>query len=94
MQTAQSGFGLLDAVVVAAYFVGTLWLGLKLGRKQKDAKDYFVGDHRPALVGHQFLGHRHGNECADVYLDSRARLRRQSGIPSGRVWIFWLDGSS
>lgn len=42
----QSGFTALDAVVLAAYFVGTLWLGLKLGRKQKDARDYFVGDRR------------------------------------------------
>ena len=39
----QSGFTLLDAAVLVAYFAATMWLGIKLGSKQKDARDYFVG---------------------------------------------------
>jgi SSS family solute:Na+ symporter len=38
-----SGFTLLDAFVLVAYFGATMWLGLRLGRKQKDSRDYFVG---------------------------------------------------
>ena len=37
-----SGFTILDGVVLVAYLVGTTGLGLWLGGKQKDAKDYFV----------------------------------------------------
>jgi solute:Na+ symporter, SSS family len=37
-------FTTLDAIVLVAYLVGTTSLGLYVGRKQKDAKDYFVAD--------------------------------------------------
>ena len=37
-------FSTIDAVVLVAYLAGTLTLGLYVGRKQKDAKDYFVAD--------------------------------------------------
>lgn len=37
-------FGMLDAGVLVAYLIGTLTLGLWVGRNQKDAKDYFVAD--------------------------------------------------
>jgi SSS family transporter len=40
------GFTLLDGTVLVAYFATTIWLGLKLGRRQQDARDYFVGDNR------------------------------------------------
>lgn len=33
---------LLDIIVVAAYLIGTTLLGIWVGRRQKDAKDYFV----------------------------------------------------
>jgi SSS family transporter len=36
---------LLDIAVLVAYLGGTTWLGLFLGRGQKDARDYFVADH-------------------------------------------------
>jgi SSS family transporter len=39
-----SHFTLLDAVVLVAYLGGTTWLGLRLGARQKDARDYFVAD--------------------------------------------------
>src|SRR5438270_1604800 len=35
---------MLDAVVLIAYLAGTTALGLYVGRRQKDAKDYFVAD--------------------------------------------------
>jgi SSS family transporter len=38
------GFGWLDALVLVAYLAGTTTLGLYLGRRQRDAKDYFVAD--------------------------------------------------
>ena len=38
------GFTWLDAVVLVAYLAGTTTLGLYLGRRQRDAKDYFVAD--------------------------------------------------
>lgn len=41
----NGGFGLLDGLVLVAYLVGTTGLGLWLGGKQKDAKDYFVASH-------------------------------------------------
>ena len=37
-------FTTIDAVVLVAYLAGTLTLGLYVGRKQRDAKDYFVAD--------------------------------------------------
>jgi solute:Na+ symporter, SSS family len=37
-------FTTLDALVLLAYLVGTVSLGLWVGRRQKDAKDYFVAD--------------------------------------------------
>lgn len=37
-------FTLLDVIVLVAYLGGTTALGLYLGRRQKDAKDYFVAD--------------------------------------------------
>src|SRR5258705_6206492 len=37
-------FTTLDAIVLIAYLAGTLTLGLYVGRRQKDAKDYFVAD--------------------------------------------------
>lgn len=37
-------FTLLDVLVLVAYLVGTTTLGLWLGRRQRDAKDYFVAD--------------------------------------------------
>ena len=40
----QSGFTALDLAVLVAYIAGTSWLGVRLGRNQKDAKDYFLAD--------------------------------------------------
>src|ERR1700732_664115 len=37
-------FTTLDAIVLVAYLVGTTTLGIYVGRRQKDAKDYFVAD--------------------------------------------------
>jgi solute:Na+ symporter, SSS family len=37
-------FTALDAIVLIAYLVGTTALGLWVGRRQRDAKDYFVAD--------------------------------------------------
>jgi len=37
-------FTTLDAIVLVAYLAGTTGLGLYVGRKQRDAKDYFVAD--------------------------------------------------
>ena len=37
-------FTTLDAIVLVAYLVGTTSLGLYVGRRQRDAKDYFVAD--------------------------------------------------
>lgn len=37
-------FGALDALVVVAYLAGTTWLGLRLGARQRTARDYFVAD--------------------------------------------------
>jgi SSS family transporter len=37
-------FTLLDAIVLVAYLAGTTALGLWVGRRQRDAKDYFVAD--------------------------------------------------
>lgn len=37
-------FTTLDAVVLVAYLAGTTALGLWVGRRQRDAKDYFVAD--------------------------------------------------
>src|SRR4029450_996803 len=37
-------FTALDAIVLVVYLVGTTALGLWVGRRQRDAKDYFVAD--------------------------------------------------
>ena len=37
-------FTALDAIVLIAYLAGTTALGLWVGRRQRDAKDYFVAD--------------------------------------------------
>ncbi len=38
------GLNALDFVVIAAYLVGVTLLGVWVGRRQRDAKDYFVAD--------------------------------------------------
>src|SRR5689334_18069885 len=38
------GLNALDLVVIAAYLVGITLLGVWVGRRQRDAKDYFVAD--------------------------------------------------
>src|ERR1044072_5554803 len=38
------GLDALDFVVIIAYLVGITLLGMYVGRRQKDAKDYFVAD--------------------------------------------------
>src|SRR5829696_5515720 len=40
----QRSFTLLDAIVLLAYLGGTTALGMWVGRRQKDAQDYFVAD--------------------------------------------------
>src|SRR5690348_11381236 len=40
----QHAFTLLDALVLLAYLGGTTALGMWVGRRQKDAQDYFVAD--------------------------------------------------
>lgn len=35
----------IDAFVVVAYLAGTTALGIRLGRSQRDARDYFIADH-------------------------------------------------
>jgi SSS family solute:Na+ symporter len=42
----RSSFTALDALVLAAYLAGTTWLGIYLGRNQRDARDYFVAGRR------------------------------------------------
>lgn len=42
----SGGFTGLDWMVLIAYLVGTTWLGIWLGRDQKDARDYFVASQR------------------------------------------------
>src|SRR5690242_21086585 len=38
------GLNALDFVVIIAYLVGITLLGIYVGRRQRDAKDYFVAD--------------------------------------------------
>src|SRR4029078_6974416 len=38
------GLNGLDSIVIVAYLVGITLLGMYVGRKQRDAKDYFVAD--------------------------------------------------
>src|SRR5215210_5117190 len=40
----QRTFTWLDAVVLVAYLSGTTALGMWIGRRQRDARDYFVAD--------------------------------------------------
>jgi len=42
----SGGFTGLDWLVLIAYLIGTTWLGIWLGRDQKDARDYFVASQR------------------------------------------------
>src|SRR5678816_2031119 len=38
------GLNALDLIVILAYLIGITALGIWVGRRQKDAKDYFVAD--------------------------------------------------
>jgi solute:Na+ symporter, SSS family len=40
----SSTFNLLDALVLLAYLAGTTGLGMWVGRRQRDSRDYFVAD--------------------------------------------------
>ncbi|MGI8620083.1 MAG: sodium:solute symporter [Gemmatimonadaceae bacterium] len=42
----RSAFTALDLFVLVAYLAGTTWLGIYLGRGQRDAKDYFIAGQR------------------------------------------------
>ena len=37
---------MIDWAVVLAYFAGTIWLGSRLGRGQRDLEDYFLAGRR------------------------------------------------
>ena len=39
-----SNFAAIDLVVLLAYLTGTTALGMWVGRRQRDARDYFVAD--------------------------------------------------
>ncbi len=41
----RNSFTALDLIVLVAYLGGTTFLGVYLGRNQKNARDYFVADH-------------------------------------------------
>jgi SSS family transporter len=41
---SETSFTLLDAVVLFAYLIATTWLGIRLGGRQKSARDYFVAE--------------------------------------------------
>ncbi len=42
----KGGFAAVDWVVLVVYLLGTTWLGVWLGRGQKDARDYFVASQK------------------------------------------------
>ena len=44
MTATLRGLNALDAVVIVAYLVGITALGIWVGRRQRDSKDYFVAD--------------------------------------------------
>src|SRR6185436_1147827 len=42
----KTNFTALDFIVLVSYLIATTFLGIWLGRNQKDSKDYFVAGHR------------------------------------------------
>ena len=70
-------FTALDAIVLVAYLAGTTALGLYVGRKQRDAKDYFVAGDLSDPHG----THRMCKEAIDLAL-------REITFPRPEVWLY------
>ena len=63
----KGGFGLVDLAVLVVYLLGTTALGVRLGRGQKGARDYFVADRLDPLVGGDLLRRRERDERTHVH---------------------------
>ena len=77
--------GLPTVALVLAYLVGINVLGARLGRGQKDARDYFLGNHAMPWGAVLRLDRRDRDVGADVSLGAGRRLHERLHVPAARL---------
>jgi SSS family transporter len=86
----------IDWVVVLAYFAGTIWLGNRLGRGQRDLEDYFLAGRRTpwfaaslSIVGTETSTLTFVGVPAIAYTGNLGFLQVAAGYVLGRLLVAW-----
>lgn len=87
---------LIDWAVVLAYFAGTIWLGSRLGRGQRDLEDYFLAGRRTpwlaaslSIVGTETSTLTFVGVPAIAYSGDLGFLQVAAGYVAGRFLVAW-----
>ncbi|MBT8479696.1 MAG: sodium:solute symporter [Gemmatimonadetes bacterium] len=86
----------IDWAVVLAYFAGTIWLGSRLGRGQRDLEDYFLAGRRTpwfaaslSIVGTETSTLTFVGVPAIAYTGNLGFLQVAAGYVLGRLLVAW-----
>jgi SSS family solute:Na+ symporter len=86
----------IDWAVVLAYFAGTIWLGSRLGRGQRDLEDYFLAGRRTpwfaaslSIVGTETSTLTFVGVPAIAYTGNLGFLQVAMGYVLGRLLVAW-----
>jgi SSS family transporter len=87
---------MIDWAVVLAYFAGTIWLGSRLGRGQRDLEDYFLAGRRTpwlaaslSIVGTETSTLTFVGVPAIAYTGNLGFLQVAAGYVLGRLLVAW-----
>ena len=64
----------IDTAVLLLYFIVIISIGLYMGRKEENLKDFALGGRRNSLVGHSRLANRRGDECRHFFWHAGGRF--------------------
>jgi solute:Na+ symporter, SSS family len=84
--TLLAMLGVLDWAIIAAYFIGTVWLGLRFARKWKGSEDFFLAgrDLGWPLIGLSLFA---TNISAEHFVGLAAGGHREGLVQGGYEWI-------
>ncbi|MEK6253159.1 MAG: hypothetical protein N2B05_00545, partial [Gemmatimonadales bacterium] len=87
---------MIDWAVVLAYFAGTIWLGSRLGRGQRDLEDYFLAGRRTpwlaaslSIVGTETSTLTFVGVPAIAFTGNLGFLQVAAGYVLGRLLVAW-----
>ncbi len=87
---------MIDWAVVLAYFAGTIWLGSRMGRGQRDLEDYFLAGRRTpwlaaslSIVGTETSTLTFVGVPAIAFTGNLGFLQVAAGYVLGRLLVAW-----